>query len=78
MPSEVNESVSDLAPVKIFIHPAVCDGAGVCARTAPDYFQLGTDGKSFAKTQQVLTKDLTSLQQAEASCPYGAIVLLAD
>jgi ferredoxin len=64
--------------MKIFIHPAVCDGAGRCAQIAPTHFQIGTDGKSFVKTQDIAEADVQKLQQAEAGCPYGAIVLLPD
>jgi ferredoxin len=62
--------------MQIFIHPAVCDGAGVCNRLAPEYFQLGTDGKSFVRTQEIADEDIARLRDAEAACPYGAIVLL--
>jgi ferredoxin len=65
--------------MKIFVHPAVCDGAGVCARVAPAFFQLGTDGKSFVKSQDIQNEvDVDLLRQAETACPYGAIVLLPD
>jgi ferredoxin len=60
----------------IFVHPAVCDGAGTCARVAPNYFAIGTDGKSHVKTQEIAENDLELLKQAESACPYGAIVLL--
>lgn len=61
---------------QIFIHPAVCDGAGTCNRIAPQYFQLGTDGKSYIKVQPTDDTDLKLLQDAESACPFGAIVLL--
>jgi ferredoxin len=64
--------------MKIFVHPAVCDGAGRCAQIAPAYFQIGTDGKSFVKIQSVEEADMQLLRQAEVGCPYGAIVLLDD
>jgi ferredoxin len=64
--------------MKIFVHPAVCDGAGRCAQIAPNFFQIGTDGKSFVKSQSIDDTDVPLLRQAEAGCPYGAIVLLED
>jgi ferredoxin len=65
--------------MKIFVHPAVCDGAGTCARVAPGFFQIGTDGKSFVKTQEIRgDEDMEALKTAKGSCPYGAIVLLPD
>jgi len=62
--------------MKIFVHPAVCDGAGTCNVIAPGYFQLGTDGKSFVKTQEIAEDDVPRLREAERRCPYRAIVLL--
>jgi ferredoxin len=62
--------------MKIFIHPAVCDGAATCNLIAPEYFQLGTDGKSYVKSQEIVPDDVPKLRQAESRCPYGAIVLL--
>jgi ferredoxin len=64
--------------VKIFIHPAVCDGAASCTRVAPEYFAMGTDGKSYVKTQDIAAGDEAKLRSAESACPYGAIVLLDD
>ena len=64
--------------MKIFIHPAVCDGAARCATIAPEYFAIGTDGKSYVKSQVIESGDEARLRNAESSCPYGAIVLLDD
>jgi ferredoxin len=64
--------------LKIFIHPAVCDGAASCARLAPEYFAIGTDGKSYVRTQDIAAGDESKLRTAESSCPFGAIVLLDD
>jgi ferredoxin len=64
--------------VKIFIHPAICDGAARCSTIAPEYFAIGTDGKSYVKTQEIAATDEARLRTAESSCPYGAIVLLDD
>jgi ferredoxin len=64
--------------VKIFVHPAVCDGAARCSTIASEYFAIGTDGKSYVKTQDIAPADEAKLRIAESSCPYGAIVLLDD
>jgi ferredoxin len=68
----------EVVAVKIFIHPAVCDGAARCATIAPEYFAIGTDGKSYVRTQEIVPEDEPKLRTAESSCPYGAIVLLDD
>jgi ferredoxin len=62
--------------MKIFVHPAVCDGAATCARVAPQYFAIGTDGKSRVLTMEIAEGDEALVRQAESACPYGAIVLL--
>lgn len=64
--------------MKIFIHPAICDGAARCTTVASEYFAIGTDGKSYVRTQDIAAGDEGKLRTAEASCPYGAIVLLDD
>jgi ferredoxin len=71
-------SILEVCSMKIFVHPAVCDGAGTCARLAPKYFAIGTDGKSHVVTQDIAEGEDVLLKQAEAACPYGAIVLLDD
>ena len=60
--------------VKIKIERDDCIGCGSCEATAPDYFELGDDGKARVK-KQYSEEDKDIIQEAVDGCPVQAISL---
>ncbi len=62
---------------KIKIDEELCMGCGACEGTAPDYFELGDDGKAKVKKQyDEEGKDI--IEEAIDGCPAGAIELVEE
>jgi len=57
---------------KIIIDDEVCIGCGACEGTAPDHFELGSDGKAHVK-KQYSEDDKETIEAAKNGCPAGAI-----
>ncbi|MCL5410557.1 MAG: ferredoxin [Patescibacteria group bacterium] len=57
---------------KIFIDDDLCIGCGACEGTAPDHFELGSDGKAHVK-KQYSEEDKDIIKEAKDGCPAGAI-----
>lgn len=56
---------------KITVDPTKCIGCGLCVSTCPDVFELGDDGKSFAKDSSACAN--CNCQEAIDNCPAHAI-----
>lgn len=56
---------------KLTVDPAKCIGCGLCVSTCPDVFELGDDGKSFAKSSEACAN--CNCQEAIDNCPAHAI-----
>jgi ferredoxin len=54
----------------------ICIGAAMCVATAPDVFELDTQGLSYAVDPDPGDDDL--LLQAAESCPVQAVILEDD
>jgi ferredoxin len=57
---------------KIVVDKETCIGCGTCVSIAPDYFDLGSDGKSFV-IKEYNEKDKDQIEEAKNNCPVGAI-----
>lgn len=57
---------------KVIVDRAVCIGSATCVVTAPDAFELDSDGISVVKTD-ALKVDQETLLRAAKSCPVQAI-----
>jgi ferredoxin len=53
----------------IKVNKEKCVGCGLCKNICGEVFELGKDGKAFAKAQ----KDLPCVKEAIESCPVEAI-----
>lgn len=62
---------------KIEIDDELCIGCGACTSVAPDYFDLGDDGKAHVK-KQYDEKDDDIIVEAKDGCPAGAIEIKED
>jgi ferredoxin len=59
---------------KLTVDRAVCIGSGLCAATAPGYFQLGSDRRSHP-VSSLIDPDKEVLDVA-ISCPVEAITII--
>lgn len=60
--------------MKIFVDRAKCDNHGLCAISAPAYFELDSDGK--LQYQESFDEEhIDDIQDAIDSCPLQAIIL---
>lgn len=60
---------------KIVIDEDACIGCGACEGSAPDYFELGTDGKAKV-IKQYNEEDADLLEEVKDNCPAGAIQIV--
>jgi ferredoxin len=62
--------------MKVWVDPAVCQGHTLCARRAPDVFELDdTNGHATARFEVVPDELVEAVRSAALTCPEGAIVL---
>ena len=57
---------------KIVIDDDLCIGCGACESTAPEYFELGNDGKAHVK-KQYDEEGKDKIEDTKTNCPGGAI-----
>ena len=58
--------------MKVSVDKSKCIGCGACVSVCPEVFELGDDGKSFAKKKDC---DLDCCKEAGDVCPVEAIKL---
>lgn len=64
-------------PMKIKLDRTVCDGFGICARQAPEYFSLDDwDYASLIGDGTVRENDRDAVARALMDCPVHAITVL--
>ena len=59
--------------VVVIVDPRTCVANQTCLRTAPGRFELLPEGHSQPTRSEFTEADLPLLQEAEDSCPTGAI-----
>jgi ferredoxin len=66
--------------VKLRVDAAECTGHGRCYRIAPDLLSYDDEGYVSIRGQSVdVPDDMVDLaQEAEGTCPEGAIILIED
>ena len=62
--------------IKIAIDKGLCIGSGTCEALDPAVFQVGDDGIAYLVDGSV--PDDAMLREAAASCPSGAISVVAE
>jgi ferredoxin len=55
-----------------------CDGHAQCVGTAPQAFQLGTDGKAFARFITVPPEQEEAVRRARNACPQRAVMVIEE
>jgi ferredoxin len=66
-------------PMKIRLDRTVCDGFGICARHAPEYFSLDDWGyASLVGDGSVADDDRAAVMRALLDCPVHAIVAIGE
>jgi ferredoxin len=66
-------------PMKIRLDRTVCDGFGVCAKHAPEYFSLDDWGyASLIGDGTVPEADRDAVMRALLDCPVHAIVVMGE
>jgi ferredoxin len=63
--------------VKIFVDQVKCQNHGLCAISAPNHFELDTDGE-LQYQESFSEENIDEIQDAVDSCPLQAIVLNRD
>ena len=58
---------------KVSVDKDKCVGCGACVAVAPEVFELGEDGKSSVKSENVDGELLEKAKEAKKTCPVGAI-----
>jgi ferredoxin len=58
---------------RIIADRSLCDGNGVCAGQAPEYFMLGEHDELRLLKEEVDEADLAAVERAIASCPKAAL-----
>ncbi len=58
---------------KVRVNKDKCIGCAACTIIAPEVFELGEDGKSKVKVEDVSGELLEKAKQAKETCPTGAI-----
>lgn len=65
--------------MRIRLDRTLCDGFGICAKHAPDYFSLDDWGyASLTGTGAVLDGDEDAVKRALLDCPVHAIIALSE
>jgi ferredoxin len=65
--------------LKIRLDRTLCDGFGVCAKHAPDYFSLDDWGyASLIGDGNIPQSDHGAVQRALLDCPVHAIIVMRD
>jgi ferredoxin len=65
--------------VKIRLDRTVCDGFGICARHAPEYFSLDDWGyASLIANGTVAEADRDAVKRALLDCPVHAIIAIGE
>lgn len=65
--------------MKIRLDRTVCDGFGICAKHAPEYFSLDDWGyASLIGDGTVLEKDHHAVERAIMDCPVHAILTIGE
>lgn len=71
--------MSDDTGMKIKLDRTLCDGFGLCAKWAPEYFSLDDWGyASLIGNGSVPEGDRPAVMRALLDCPVHAIVVLSD
>lgn len=60
--------------MKLTVVPEVCKGHGLCARIAPDLFELDDSGLAFFRVDKISDEFESVARKAMFICPEGAIV----
>ncbi|MGW0704207.1 ferredoxin [Streptomyces sp. NPDC002867] len=63
--------------MKIFVDQAKCQNHGLCAISAPDHFELDTNGE-LQYEESFDEENIEEIEDAIDSCPLQAIVLSRD
>lgn len=64
--------------IVVTVDPRKCVANQTCLRTAPGLFELVPEGRSRPTRSEFAEADLPLLQEAEDSCPTGAIRVEID
>lgn len=64
--------------MRIVLDRSLCDGNGLCAGHAPQYFQLDTNDELEILQEQVSADDLIAVDRAIDSCPKAALRIGGD
>jgi ferredoxin len=64
--------------MKVMVNAFACDGHTQCVALAPDAFDLGTDGKAYARFIAVPEDQRSAVLEASRRCPQGAVMVLED
>ena len=59
--------------MRIIVDRSLCDGNGVCAGQAPEYFMLDASDELQLLKEEVDEADLAAVERAIASCPKAAL-----
>ena len=59
--------------VKVKVDKDTCIGCGVCVALAPEVFEIGDDGKSHVKVEEVAGELLEKVKEAKENCPTESI-----
>lgn len=60
--------------MKIKVNQEACIGCGACVAVCEDLFEIGDDGLSQAKVNEVPENQVEQAKEAVETCPTGAIV----
>jgi ferredoxin len=63
-----------MTKIKVSVDKNKCIGSASCVVLAPEFFDLGEDGKSKALKEYV-TENIETLKKAANACPVNAIIL---
>lgn len=64
--------------MKIRVDYNLCDGNGMCAFEAPEYFEMGDDDELILLNQEVMPADVARVRAAAQICPKRAILLESE
>jgi ferredoxin len=63
------------AGLHVTIDHELCNGAGMCAETAPGAFELRSDSKAWVRAGGAAMADTDSIEAARDLCPWMAIAV---